>query len=341
MARAPVVVGPEQQASKVKPLPVKWINESIPQGFLTLVAGKPGEGKSLFAAYLAASLSQAGQDVVFVASEDPRAQMVRPRLETAGADLDKVWLLDAVFPDEIDVLRDVVERRKAKAIIIDPVYAHITATVRSPQQVRTALRPLQQLAEEKGLAVVLIHHTLKGMKANSDPLAVIGGAQGGVVGAVRLAYLFGQISSDIRALVCVKANLGQHPPASLFEIEGLDVKTRKGLISSARLILSETTDTVTPAHVMAGDMGGEDKTVSAAKRALAAEWLVSFLADGPQTAEVIRAAAAVDDISWRTLRRAADDLGIVKRRQGFGKGSAVHWELPEDFEAVGGDSDGS
>ena len=45
-------------------------------------------------------------------------------------------------------------------------------------------------------------------------------------------------------------------------------------------------------------------------RQRAAEWLRSFLADGPRRVTEIQEAAAGAGIAWRTLERAKDSLGI-------------------------------
>jgi hypothetical protein len=53
------------------------------------------------------------------------------------------------------------------------------------------------------------------------------------------------------------------------------------------------------------------------------------LAQGARPAEDLIAAARRLGIATRTLRRAADTLGVRKQRRGFGRGSALHWSLPE------------
>ena len=78
----------------------------LPRKVLSMVAGKRGEGKSLFAAWLAAQITT-GQVIqpdgtlignrpagkVWVNSmEDPPDAVVRWRLQAAGADLDRVFL---------------------------------------------------------------------------------------------------------------------------------------------------------------------------------------------------------------------------------------------------------
>ncbi len=81
------------KASGVEAQAVDWLwRERIPKGMITLVAGKPDQGKGMFAAHVAAEVSAAGGRVLYSAAEDDPARMTRPRLEAAGANLDNVLL---------------------------------------------------------------------------------------------------------------------------------------------------------------------------------------------------------------------------------------------------------
>ena len=77
------------------------------RGKLGFIAGEPGLGKSLIAIYMAATVSSGGDwpygegiacvgDVIYITAEDSAADTIRPRLETAGANLDRVHLIEAV-----------------------------------------------------------------------------------------------------------------------------------------------------------------------------------------------------------------------------------------------------
>jgi hypothetical protein len=80
----------------VRAEPVEWLwPERIPLGAITVLAGDPGLGKSSLSIDLAARLSRGvlgGKpgNVLMLTAEDPLAQVVRPRLEAAGADLDRI-----------------------------------------------------------------------------------------------------------------------------------------------------------------------------------------------------------------------------------------------------------
>ena len=71
------------------------------------------------------------------------------------------------------------------------------------------------------------------------------------------------------------------------------------------------------------------------KREAASEWLTNHLAaQGQAKVPDIKAAARVEDIAWRTMRRAADELGVIKQPHGHGPRSYTTWELPPDHPAV-------
>jgi hypothetical protein len=61
------------------------------------------------------------------------------------------------------------------------------------------------------------------------------------------------------------------------------------------------------------------------ERENAKKFLRDFLEDGPMMKSAIERAAEAHAISMMTLRRAAEDLNIVKRREG----RQTAWELPE------------
>lgn len=73
-----------------------------------MIAGNPGLGKSLVTVDMAATVSMGGLwpvdrqccevgNVIILSAEDDPLDTIRPRLEAAGADLSKVYILDAVL----------------------------------------------------------------------------------------------------------------------------------------------------------------------------------------------------------------------------------------------------
>lgn len=115
-------------ASDIEAKPVEWLwQDRIPKGMITVVAGKPDQGKGLFGTHVAAELTKQGQNVLVSAMEDDPAMMTRPRLEAAGADLDRVLLWRFILPDQMEDLTRRVIEHDIKLVVIDPLAAHLDA----------------------------------------------------------------------------------------------------------------------------------------------------------------------------------------------------------------------
>ena len=85
---------PTIRASDVEPQAIQWLWEGrVPLGMPTVFGGFPGIGKSTILYDLAARTSRQGKAVLVVTAEDHLAAVVRPRLEAAEADLDRVHIL--------------------------------------------------------------------------------------------------------------------------------------------------------------------------------------------------------------------------------------------------------
>jgi hypothetical protein len=119
-----------------------------------------------------------------------------------------------------------------------------------------------------------------------------------------------------RLLVSIKMNLAPKPPTLAFSLIGdpAHVEWESDPVPDvdADFALGATTG-----HLEAP---GE--------REEATEFLRGELAAGPQPALQVMKAAAALGISLITLKRAKKDLGIVSRREGFGKDGRWLWVLP-------------
>lgn len=95
--------------SEVESQKVKWLwYPFIPYGKLTIIQGDPGDGKTTLVLNIAAKLSkgecldsdmdvQEPVNVIYQTAEDGLADTVKPRLELAGADCERYWLLMKVI----------------------------------------------------------------------------------------------------------------------------------------------------------------------------------------------------------------------------------------------------
>ena len=109
--------------STVEKQEVEWLwYPYIPYGKLTLLQGDPGDGKSTFMINIASALTRGGLlpdgkkleqigNVIYQGAEDNVGDTIKPRLEEAGADCDKV-----AFIDDADMGLTFIDDRLEKTI---------------------------------------------------------------------------------------------------------------------------------------------------------------------------------------------------------------------------------
>ena len=119
--------------------------------------------------------------VVMIGTEDGWADTVRPRLDAAGADCDRIafvtvelpggWEEALTLPDDLPMVEEAVKRVGAALIITDPVIAFIGlgTNTHNDHEVRRALGPLSVLAERMGVAALGISHPSRS-KGAGNPL---------------------------------------------------------------------------------------------------------------------------------------------------------------------------
>lgn len=329
-------------ASQIEPREVKWLyKDRIPLGMLTIVAGKPDQGKGLFSAYLAADVSKRGGNVLYSAIEDDAAMMTRPRLEAAGADLDRVLVWRFRVPLQYDELVNHVIDNEINLVVMDPFAGHLSGnTSRHSDKIRDVTTPLAKLAEDTGCSFLIIEHALKRVSPNAHPLAAIGGAGSGLPAAARMAFIFGTDPDDAdrKVLACVKHNIREQPKALAYEVDTDELPVVGDV---ANLVLQGEVE-FDARRLLSVEKGDGKPGRKPDKRAAAAEWLTTYLFS---QGKPIKAGDVMEDgkqygLASKTIRRAADDMGVVRKPPGGGRNCT--WELPaEVVKAMGGGSNGS
>ena len=227
-------------ASEVKPEPVEWLWPGrVPLSAITIVAGDPGLGKSLLSIEFAARLTRGelggeAANALLLTAEDSIAHVAVPRLQAAGADLDRIkfgaimrdgFETSILLPGDDQALRRLALEGRARLVVVDPLAAHLSGSINSwkDQEVRRALAPLHRLAEEAGAAVVVVAHLNKG--ESTDPLQRLGGSIG-LPAAARSVLLLARDPDDPdgedggrRVLAQAKSNYGPPSSSLVFEIE--------------------------------------------------------------------------------------------------------------------------
>ena len=215
--------------SDVELTPVEWLwKPYLPFGKLSVLQGNPGEGKTYFAMHLAAACTNGKLlpnmermepfNVIYQTAEDGLGDTVKPRLIEAGADLDRVLVIDdsdvqLTLSDE-RIEKAIIENN-AKLVIIDPIQAYLGADVdmNRANEVRPIFMRLGQVAQRTGCAILLIGHLNKaaGMQSLQRGLGSID-----IAAAVRSVMFIGKLKHDptVRILTHEKSSLAP-PGASL------------------------------------------------------------------------------------------------------------------------------
>ena len=287
-----------------------------------MLQGDPGEGKSTFALNLVALLTKGkpmpdgystsrSYVTIYQCSEDGMADTIKPRLEQAGADCDKVAYIidnDVALTLEDGRIESAIEATGAKVFIIDPIQAFIPsgADMQSATKMRTVLRNLASTAEKHNCAVILIGHMNKGSGAK----ALYRGLGSIDIAAIARSVLMisrDETRPDIRYMYPIKSSLAPEGPAIAFSFKdggGLEWQ------GSYDLNTSELKDSI---------------TIKTSKEARACAKLVQLLENGDMPARDLFARLEVLGISHRTVETAKKDLQITAYRSS----GIWYWSLPK------------
>jgi hypothetical protein len=334
--------------ANIEAKPIDWLwPGKIARGKVTMLAGNPGLGKSQVTASLAAIITTGGQwpvdrirckpgSVVFLSAEDDAADTIKPRLLAAGADVGKVFVVDAVqdgfnaagepvarhfnLKADLGKLGALLDRLSDVAmIVIDPVTAYLGDTdSHKNAEVRALLAPLGELAARYGAAVVCVSHLNKG--GNSEALMRVTGSLA-FVAAARAAFIVARDQDDTsrRLFLPLKNNIGKDETGLAFRVES---HALPGGIETSCIAWEPEAVTVTADEALLPEGSADDRS----EREEAADWLREILTDGPQSSKDLQRYAKDAGIAWATVRRAKDALGIKSAKTRFDGG--WEWALP-------------
>ena len=310
--------------SDVELTPVDWLwKPYLPFGKLSVLQGNPGEGKTYFAMHLAAACTNGKLlpnmermepfNVIYQTAEDGLGDTVKPRLIEAGADLDRVLVIDdsevqLTLSDE-RIEKAIIENN-ARLVIIDPIQAYLGADVdmNRANEVRPIFMRLGQVAQRTGCAILLIGHLSKaaGMQSLQRGLGSID-----IAAAVRSVMFIGKLKHDptMRILTHEKSSLAP-PGASLAFSLGDEGGFR--WVGEYDITADEMLSGIEPQR--------ETKTQQAK------DLICTLLAGGKQVlSEDIDKAALERGIPGRTVRDAKRELGDALKSKTVEGRKKVFW----------------
>jgi putative DNA primase/helicase len=321
----------------------------LARGHVTLMAGAPGDGKSQISCDITSRVTtgdvwpDGGRapfgSVIMLSAEDSVKDVIRPRLEAAGADLKRVHVINAALSKDgkqrtFDLQTDLAELRWLVAkigdvvlVILDPITSYMGSKIDSHRttDVRSVLEPLSRFAEETGVAVLAISHPPKAAQGKA-----INSVTGSLafVAAARMVFMTAtEPETKRRLLLSVKSNLGANAPGLGYRMEQQTIS--KGIVGSHVVWDSA------PVKITADEALRQSNADGGRKVADAKAMILEALADGAMSAEALNDVAESDDISAATMRRARSELKkarkIVKRKTDFKGG--WEWAICEDAHA--------
>jgi len=291
-------------ADQLPPVQWAWPNW-LPIGMLTLLAARPGTGKSLVALDLAhriiggqpwpdgSPMTRPGAPVIYVDGENV-PQILNERATNWQMDRGNIYLL---LPDEDDIILDLSQPRyqdklaemtyrlEPALVIVDSLGSIMGKGENAIEDVRQILAYLTRLGAQNGAALLLIHHL---RKANSSQMSLLDSVDpdmirgsGHITAMARVAWGLTSIQTGPepnrngpRKLEVIKSNLSRYPDPLGITLEPLPDGDAVKIVYALDA----------PARYQEPTAGDE-----------AAAWLLSFLEDAGapvKPSDVVHAAAA-------------------------------------------------
>lgn len=309
--------------SNVTPKAVEWLwYPYIPLGKLTVIQGDPGDGKSTFVLNMVALLTSGlpmpdgfmpdcNRVAVYQCAEDGIADTIKPRLEDAGANCDRVaYIIDdnIALTLEDGRIETVIRDTGASVFIIDPIQAFIPpdSDMLCATKMRSVLRKLAATAEKYHCAVILIGHMNKGN--GSNPL-YRGLGSIDIAAIARSVLMISRDETDpaLRYMYPIKSSLAPEGPAISFSFKiggGLEWQGQY-VINAAEFF--------------------ERSTVRKSKTEKARAKMIQMLMKKDRPAKEIYAALSEMGVGSRTVEKVKKDIRIRTYRSG----NCWFWSLPD------------
>jgi hypothetical protein len=329
--------------STIQPEAVRWLWPGrIGVGALTNAVGLPDQGKTLIFCDVTARISigspmppeakrsgiVAPQRVLILTIEDSLSMTIVPRLIRAGADLEMVDFVQMVrnatgatslltLAEDLDVLADAFRSWQYALVIVDGITGYLgNAKTHNDAEVRQVLAPFAELLSRAGVAGLSVMHPPKSI-AN---LAYYAGGSIAFSTVPRVTLAIAPDPGDDnpnprRLLIKTKGNLYGAVPTLGYRIRADGPTAVPWIEWDPHPVTVNIADALDPLKENAAQRGS---------RHTCAEWLRSYLADGPRGCRDVEMAAQAQGFSLATLRRARE--GLVDSVKSGGPHGRQQWE---------------
>jgi len=331
----------------MKPVPWLWPGY-LPLGATSLFVGDPGNGKTLSGLDLLARITTGAawpdgapntfgcRNAIVLSAEDANEYTIRPRIEAAGGDCRRIFVIPAdkatklSLDTHVERLRAAIRQYEPLAVLIDPLSAYMPGidTYRD-NEVRSSLAGFVALLDEASVAAIAVVHMSKNIERNAMQRVL------GSTAFTALSRATFMISPDPdaregddgrRLFLALKFNLGRTPEGRAFRIVGKQVHADGAVIEAP---VAEWDSNTVKAN--ADDVLRQLQRPSDARRELQ-EAMLMLVKDGPVTQKDAKEALAKFAKSDDALLAHRKRLGIETMRDPADTMSGPYYWLPPKWD---------
>lgn len=318
---------------------IDWIwYPYLARGELTILEGDPGLGKSYLAQMVAGAICDGEKlpavkklptvsgIVAYFDIENSAGSVTKKRLTE-----NNVKKLSNFFQDEqpfsidnverLEEVYEAIEKRRPTLVVFDTLNTYIgKADVHKSSESQQAFGTFRDIAKRFNCSVLVLRHLTKSSKERA-----LYRGQGSIAfaGLARVVMTVGSMPDDpeTRVMAVTKINVTRPPKALTFRITALpDTLSSQ---DRSKFSWGEFVDLTSDDIIGGGEHAGKSD------RDDATQFLKDILDDGPLELRKVERMAEARSLSVRTVHRAADEIGVVKKVSGFGKEKHSTWSLPE------------
>lgn len=328
-------------ATEVKCEKVSWLwPDRLGWGTVAIMQGAKGVGKSTWLRTIAADVTggpripgtrgkrRVAGSVLWYAGEESLKRKVCPGLKEAGAVLSRCFVSDCyaeeasdqlALPGDCDRLQKRIELRKAKLVIIDPIFSFSDGTcdLDGPTvPARNFMRRIAKVAAATDALIIFSRNLVKSRKVD----AIDAGRGGGEMGnAARSVLHVQRLPNELAAcaLSVAACNDGEPVPSVHYVLE-------KGP-GGYPVVRVTGQSGITADELVAGEEGELERHMIERAKAL----IKTLLPRGKLDSKIIKAKAMESMIETRTLQSAAQALGVQWSRTGSRETTVCFWSPPK------------
>jgi hypothetical protein len=331
----------------MKPVPWLWPGY-LPLGATSLFVGDPGNGKTLSGLDLLARITVGAvwpdgtknefgaRNVIVLSAEDANEYTIRPRIEAAGGDSSRVFVIPAdkttklSLDTDVERVRLAIEKYRPLAVLIDPLSAYMPGIDSyRDNEVRSSLARFVAVLAEHSVAAIAIVHMSKNIERNAMQRVL------GSTAFTALSRSTFMVCRDPdahegdttrRLFLHLKFNLGRDPEGRAFRIVSKQVQGN-GVMIEAPIAEWESG----PVKADANEVLRQLQRPSDARRELH-EAMLAVVKDGPVTTQEAKAALARFGKSDDALLANRKKLGIETLRDPADTTSGPYFWLPPKWD---------